>query len=63
MSNASDDILREDIARQRAAKRLYGRGVRWQSDTVPHRGQIWQPAKDGGSNAVTSVITMRVEHR
>jgi hypothetical protein len=50
-------------ARNRAAEVMYGRGCRFQSDAVPHRGQVWTSAKGGGSNAVTGVITMRVEER
>lgn len=52
----------ERAARTRAAEKLYGANVRFQSDTVPHRGQVWTPAKSGGGgeNAVTDVITMRV---
>lgn len=60
---ATDEEIRADIARQRAARRMYGRSVRWQSDTVPHRGQVWTPAETGGENAVTGMITMRVEAR
>lgn len=63
-SESLRDATRARIARDRAAKRLYGRGVSWQSGgVVPHRGQIWTPAKGGGSSAVTSEITMRVESR
>ena len=50
-------------ARNRAAEVMYGRGCRFQSDAVPHRGQVWTSAKGGGSNAVTGVMTMRVEER
>jgi hypothetical protein len=54
----------KSAARNRAAEVMYGRGCRFHSDMVaPHRGQVWASAKGGGSNAVTGVITMRVEER
>jgi hypothetical protein len=53
--------LTEDLARQHAARRMYGRGVWWQSDSAcPDRGQIWTSARDGGADAVTYTITMAV---
>lgn len=52
---------RHQAARNRAAEVMYGRGCRFQSDAVPHRGKVWTSAKGGGSNAVTDALTMRIE--
>jgi hypothetical protein len=53
----------DDIARDRACARVWGRGCRWRhsGQGVAHRGRVWAPCKTGGENARTSVITMRVE--
>jgi len=57
-------------ARNRAAEVLYGKGCRFESDGVPHRGVVWarldaskfsRAISDGsGSWKVTDPITMRV---
>jgi hypothetical protein len=53
----------ENIARDRACVRVWGRGCRWahSGQGVAHRGQVWAPGKTGGEDARTGVITMRVE--
>lgn len=52
----------EDIARDRAATRVWGKGARWRNSGqgVAHRGQVWVPCKTGGENARTGTITMRI---
>jgi len=54
--------IADDIARDRAAARLFGKGAHWRDSGqgVGHRGQVWMPAKGGGLDARTGVITMRV---
>lgn len=62
-STRSREAVAEQIARDRACVRVWGRGCRWADfgQGVAHRGQVWAPCKTGGENARTSVITMRVE--
>lgn len=51
------------LARTAAAKRLYGRSCYWHGDgSAEHRGQVMTASRQGhGSDAVTGVITMRVD--
>lgn len=59
----SRDAVAEDIARDRACVRVWGKGCRWRDSGqgVAHRGQVWSPGRTGGEDARTGVITMRVE--
>lgn len=56
------DVIADDIARDRAATLVWGKGARWHNSGqgVPHRGQVFSPAKGGGENARTGVISMHV---
>lgn len=53
----------DDIARDRAAMLVWGKGARWRNSGqgVGHRGQVWVPCKTGGENARTGVISMHVK--
>lgn len=56
------DAVRDDMARQAAVRRVWGRSVRWQSSGIAaHRGQVWTPCRTGGESAVTGEITIRVD--
>lgn len=51
----------ECLARDAAVRRWFGRTRLWGPDQAhPYRGQVWQPARDGGRDAVTGMITLRV---
>lgn len=55
------DLVRDDLARSAAVRAWFGRSRTWGGDrSFPHRGQVWESAKGGGQNAVTSMITLRV---